>query len=352
MAPHPSSYSIGPIGSFLGWMFLPNLVAGWIQSFLYRLFTRAGDPMPIPGSPRHARDRKYVYCFVIAAYLMFTMYECWLGIIGQPTFYQMLGVSADADDRLIKKQFRKASIKYHPDKVGPGMEHLFLQYKVAYDVLSDPAKRFAYDRLGPAITLPDWILCKTKFDFLAHAVKVKLPNYTASLIVLVALGTLGILEFGKYWRFLSLACMLLFDYASVSRPYFLVSTKIIHFFTRRTLLPFEQVALGQQVLLSVIIAISQLAPLFHERKPKSTEAQYSEQLDRLMAIATAIRGEAKAGADLEVAPFMKEDGSINRDLKMKMADWLVERRIESEPEMRDAIGRVIAKRRQERGGKS
>ncbi|KAK6539523.1 hypothetical protein TWF694_009739 [Orbilia ellipsospora] len=340
--------SLGPVGSFLGWMFLPNLVTGWIQSFLYRLFTRAGDPMPPPGSPRYMRDRKYIYCFVIGAYLMFTMYECWLNIVSEPTFYQLLGVPVDADERLIKKQFRKATVKFHPDKAGPGMEHIFLKYKVAYDVLSDPVKRFAYERLGPAMTLPDWILCKTSYDFVVHAAKVKLPNYIASLIVLVGLATLGVLEFGKYWRFFSLGCMCIFDWASVSRPYLLYSTDILYFITRRTLLPFEQVALAQQILFSAIIAISQLAPLFQERRDKPSETMYSEQLDRLMGLTMALRGEAKATADIELAPFMKEDGTVDRDLKMKMADWLVERRIESEPELRDAIGRVIAKRKQDR----
>ncbi|KAK6338966.1 hypothetical protein TWF696_009764 [Orbilia brochopaga] len=341
--------SFGPIGSFIGWMFLPNLVTGWTQSFLYRLFIRAGDPIPPTGSPRYMRDRKYVYSFVIAAYLMFTMYECWLGITSQPTFYQLLGVPEDADEKLIKKEFRRATIKYHPDKVGPGMEHIFMQYKIAYDVLTDSVKRFAYERLGPAMTAPEWSLCKTQYDFIIHAARVKWPNYAGSIIVLVVLGTIGMLEFGKYWRFLAVACMFFFDYASVTRPFFLRSTSILRFITRRTLLPFEQVALAQQVLFSIIIAISQLAPLFQERRKKWSDSMYAEQLDRMMALAVALRNEAKASADLELAPFMKPDGTVDRDLKMKIADWLVERRIESEPEMRDALGRVIAKRKSEKG---
>src|SRR6218665_40780 len=112
--------------------------------------------------------------------------------------------------------------------------------------------------------------------------------------------------------------MFFFDYASVTRPYLLFSTQIIYFFTPRTLLPFEQVALGQQILLSAIIGISQLAPLFQERKVKWSETMYSDRLDRLMAQAAAIRGESKAASDMEVAPFVRQDGSIDRDLKMQM----------------------------------
>ncbi|EWC43457.1 hypothetical protein DRE_07567 [Drechslerella stenobrocha 248] len=342
--------SFAPMASFIGWMFLPNLVTGWVQSFLYRLFTRAGDPIPPTGSPRYMRDRKFVYCFVVAAYLMFTTYECWVGITSKPTFYQLLGVPVDADEKLIKKEFRRASIKYHPDKVGSGMEHVFMQYKVIYDVLSDPVKRFAYERLGPSMTTSDWILCKTQYDFILHAGRVKWPHYAGSLIVLVVLSAFGYLEFGKYWRFLSLSCMLVFDYASVTRPFFLSSTNVLQFITRRTLLPFEQVALAQQVLISTIIAISQLSPLFQQRRKKWSDKMYSEQLDRMVMLAVTMMNEAKASADMELAPFMKPDGSVDRDLKMRISNWLVERRIESEPQMRDAMGRIIEKRKRE-GGK-
>lgn len=176
------------------------MVTGWIQTFLYRLLIRAGDPIPQQGTPRFIRDRKRVYAFVILAYLAFTVYECWVAVVKEPTFYAMLGVPADANERMLKSQFRKATVKYHPDKAGPENQHLFMAYKLAFDVLSDPAKRFAYERFGPSIVSPEWSLCKTQYDFVSKGFMTKWPNYVGSLIVLTVLSVLGKFEFGKYVR--------------------------------------------------------------------------------------------------------------------------------------------------------
>ncbi len=65
-------------------------------------------------------------------------------------YYQILGVSRNADEKEIKSAFRKLARKYHPD-VNPGdkaAEEKFKQINEAYQVLSDPEKRAAYDRYG------------------------------------------------------------------------------------------------------------------------------------------------------------------------------------------------------------
>lgn len=66
-------------------------------------------------------------------------------------YYDVLGVSRDADDAEIKRAFRKLAQRHHPDvDTGDGADARFKELNEAYRVLSDRQRRSAYDMFGHA----------------------------------------------------------------------------------------------------------------------------------------------------------------------------------------------------------
>jgi molecular chaperone DnaJ len=65
-------------------------------------------------------------------------------------YYDVLGVSRDADETTIKKAFRRLARELHPDvnSHDPQAEEKFKEAAEAYEVLSDPERRATYDRYG------------------------------------------------------------------------------------------------------------------------------------------------------------------------------------------------------------
>ncbi|KAL6762022.1 molecular chaperone [Haematococcus lacustris] len=72
----------------------------------------------------------------------------------QRNFYEVLGVTRDADDQQIKKAYRKLALKYHPDRASgttaekKKAEAKFKDVAAAYEALSDPETRRKYDQYG------------------------------------------------------------------------------------------------------------------------------------------------------------------------------------------------------------
>ena len=66
-------------------------------------------------------------------------------------FYQLLGVSRNADSETLKRAYRKLARQYHPDiNKDPGAEEKFKEIGRAYEVLADPNTRARYDQFGEA----------------------------------------------------------------------------------------------------------------------------------------------------------------------------------------------------------
>jgi molecular chaperone DnaJ len=75
--------------------------------------------------------------------------RCYFGLVRDP--YDVLGVGRTATQDEIKSAFRKLAAQHHPDKNpgDDGAQQRFKEINAAYQILSDPQKRAAFDRFGP-----------------------------------------------------------------------------------------------------------------------------------------------------------------------------------------------------------
>jgi hypothetical protein len=316
---------------------------------------RAGDPKPQPGSPKYIQHRRRIHIIVVSAYLLYTIYEADWDIRQAGDFYQDLGIPHGASDRDIKSRFRRLAAIHHPDKVTASSlssEGLFVHLKLAQDTLLSAPKRFAYERFGPDIT--GWQNCSSIRDYLGVGIQQLLPYYGAGALFMYVLGMMGYLEWGRYWRWLSLASIFLFELHALSRPHFPpiaanFINPILTTFTRHPpYLPFQLIQLLRKISVTIYIAFSQIGPLLQSpetaRLQGDPEVVLRQQLDRLEQTAMTSDTEASRLMAMEMAPFVGDHGAL-KEVQGKVKEWLVQNTIRSDPMVRDAIGNLLKKRR-------
>ncbi|KAL2020904.1 hypothetical protein VTK56DRAFT_7791 [Thermocarpiscus australiensis] len=364
--------------SLLGWSFLPNLVTGWVQTLYYGITIRAGEPKPQPGTPRWAEHRRRIHILVVALYLLYTIYEADYDVQRAGSFYTDLGVPLSATDREIKSRFRRLAALYHPDKVssgaagggggGGGGENsrqadanaYFVHLKTAADTLTDPARRFAYERFGPEVV--SWApRCVTVRDYVVRGAQALVPYYGTAAVFMYGLGLLGYLDWGRYERWLLLAVLFVFEVRAVTRPTMpAVLAKVVNpllgrLAGRPPYLQFQAIALARKLSVTVYIAFSQIGPLLTAdtsggqvvvggRRGADDEVALRQGLERLEMMAKRLDADAARLLETEMAPFAGDEATLN-SMWVKVKEWLVQNTIRSDPMVRDALGRSFAKRR-------
>ena len=114
----------------------------------------------------------------------------------------------------------------------------------------------------------------------------------------------------------------------------------------KALLPFEQLIIARKVVLTSFIAFSQLGPLLvMSPTGGDKQAELNNTLERLHYISEVVENEAKKLLVQEVVPF-DDDPEALKGLERKMGEWIVENQVRSDPEVQQAMGKAIARRRQ------
>lgn len=144
---------------------------------------------------------------MVLAYLLYTIYEAdyWLRASGD--FYTLLGVAHDAEDKVIKSRFRRLAALHHPDKIASALfggkeggsadtDAYYVILKNAQDTLTNPTKRFAYERFGPDVL--QWQHVSSVKDYLWTGLAGNALVYVGSFFLMVLLGALGYLNWGRY----------------------------------------------------------------------------------------------------------------------------------------------------------
>jgi DnaJ-domain-containing protein 1 len=139
------SSSVSVIARFAAWSALPDFITRNILQIIHQsVFPLLKLQAPPPRTPAYARNYRATFAVVVLGYLIYNLVEASRGM--PANFYEILGVEPSADEGKLKLAFRQFAKKYHPDRVGPEGELLFIEVRDAYEALKSPVRRFAYDR--------------------------------------------------------------------------------------------------------------------------------------------------------------------------------------------------------------
>jgi hypothetical protein len=273
-------------------------------------------------------------------------------------FYTDLGVTPSSLDREVKARFRRLAAKLHPDKIQQNgqesmvTEGVFVHLKLAQDTILDPAKQFAYDRFGPGIVQLQQPGLKTIKDYVYAGLRSLIPEYAKGALALVVLNYFWLPKWGQYWRYLAvLSIMFLELYFLTHRwepPAFSVyAARAAHTFLPDILpahlLPFQLLTLARRMSMSLNIFISQLAPPA-ARSQAEQDKHTQQHISHLNQVAMRTDAEAGGLLSLGLAPFRGDKDKVEV-LRRGMKEGIVMSVVRNSPEVKEAVRRVVERRR-------
>ncbi|KAF9316564.1 hypothetical protein BG003_001812 [Podila horticola] len=309
------------------------MAAGVIQNMWYR--TKNPKRRPAKDSRQHKRHFARIFAAVIISYLSYTviLFERALG----SNHYDMLDLQFSTfTQKQLKTNFRKASLQYHPDKIGEAGAETFVKIRAAHEVLVDPVLRVAYDRFGPRVT--GCQACKTAKDYVQYGTNDYKAFYSGSYVLLFLLGMVGKAGFGKYWRYVALTYMAVWDFSMLVGPK--QASLISYVLPHRT--TYEQLRIARQIFVSVFLAVNQIGPLVLpstiEKKVdiKDVIKKISEQNDQIVA--------SSSEQLQETFDVFRDDAECMTQLKRQMTGVLIDSLVAANQKVFDDARMAVYKR--------
>ena len=235
------------------------------------------------------------------------------------------------------------------------VEAAFVHLKLAQDTVLDPAKRFAYDRFGPVIVRVQHPGLKTIRDYVYAGLRSLVPEYVKGAVILVVLNYFWLPKWGQFWRYLAILSIVYLELYFLTRnwepPTFSLQVanaahRLLPGVFPLHLLPFQILAIARRMSISLNIFISQLAPP-GPRTKADQDRQTQQQIAHINQVAMRTDAEAGGLLSLGFAPFRGDKEKVEM-LRRGMKEGMVMGAVRNSPEVREAVGRVIERRKQGR----
>ncbi|KAJ7610884.1 DnaJ-domain-containing protein [Roridomyces roridus] len=275
-----------PLLGVLGWAFVPHHATKQLLNVLHYISVHyLRSKAPLVGTLEYQRNYRYAFAAVVFSYLIYTLIQSSNNML--PNYYEILGAVPTADENALKLAFRQFAKRYHPDRVGPQGEALFITVRDAFEALKNPTVRFAYDRFGPDVL--GWQQCSTPGEYLRTGLTHSAGYHIvagAFLVLWTAIGETSPVAFWRYVLYVSLfACelaLILAPSPSTTATSLLIGPwssttaepthrTILHaMFPRRV--AYQHILFLHQIFLFLSIALSRVAPQFFPDASKVTAA--------------------------------------------------------------------------------
>lgn len=323
-----------------------------------------------------------------------------MGILSRGDFYRLLGVTPLSTEREIRSRYRRLATMLHPDKMRlqdsslgtlPGQEEMYMGLKTAYETITNPTLRFAYDRFGQVIAPTEKLSASTRLQEVMIAVlKIIAPQRCMEFGALVLWSFVWFSTWGRYvsylsffssplkadkypptkltphiltsytlqWRFYFFFATLVCEMIMLTRvnitfalPAYLPTRVVTLFGLQNTfLLPFQLMTLLRSTCTAISIFICQIAPPQQPTKTKQDKL-LPEALDahmlRVLAMVNDTDREATRINQALEAPYyhLGEDEPYTvGEFRKGMKRALIDREIKSEPRVMDVVRRAVNRR--------